>query len=779
VSDCSDNAYQEAIEAAALGPDLQVLPAGDQTEIGEKGITLSGGQKARVALARAVVASKPGGLVLLDDPLAAVDAHVGAHMFEKCIVNALAGTTRLLVTNQLHFLRHADVANIVVMADGCIVEQGTFQALEANPESHLSNMLASLGGALRKQADQPSATEAALQPEPKKNNEASGKLTQAETKREGAVSPATFRFYFRALGGTVVFIGLWFSSWFFHLAELLPDLFLVAWSEDAFQESQSWYLGVWICVCLGGLALGTTARLTWVFRTTAGANTIHRDVLHRLVQCPMSFFDQTPSGRVMNRLGEDQMLVDFTCALHLEVLAISSWQVIDQLGMTIVACPLVAPFVVLYALLFMCIREVHRRSSRETLRWWMVTKSPMFHTFEEILSGVTTIAAFDRLEYFTNRFETALEANLRWLMSKDLGNLWTEQRLTLLGALVVGTLAVQVVLVPSLERPTLAAVALIYVLQLGFSLKTVSYFLVQVEGVFASVERIMEYTKTLPQEPPRQLPDDAGFDESTWHAANCSLEFQEVCVRYMPHLPRALDGVSARLGAMEKVGIVGRTGSGKSTIMGAIFRLLELESGHILLGGVDVSTVGVGLLRRLVTIVPQDPILFSGELRKNLDPLNARTDDKIWSALTRCSLDSFVGGLDGGLAAHIAEGGSNFSVGERQVLCLARALLREAPVLCLDEATANVDPTNDKRIQEILVTEVKGCLVLTIAHRLHTVLHSNRILVLDHGRLAQNDSPKALLATPGLFRDLANQAGITSASVPMAFGDDATRIESV
>jgi ABC-type multidrug transport system fused ATPase/permease subunit len=230
---------------------------------------------------------------------------------------------------------------------------------------------------------------------------------------------------------------------------------------------------------------------------------------------------------------------------------------------------------------------------------------------------------------------------------------------------------------------------------------------------------------------------------------------------------------------MEKVGIVGRTGSGKSTIMGAIFRLLELESGHILLGGVDVSTVGVGLLRRLVTIVPQDPILFSGELRKNLDPLNARTDDKIWSALTRCSLDSFVGGLDGGLAAHIAEGGSNFSVGERQVLCLARALLREAPVLCLDEATANVDPTNDKRIQEILVTEVKGCLVLTIAHRLHTVLHSNRILVLDHGRLAQNDSPKALLATPGLFRDLANQAGITSASVPMAFGDDATRIESV
>jgi len=272
----------------------------------------------------------------------------------------------------------------------------------------------------------------------------------------------------------------------------------------------------------------------------------------------------------------------------------------------------------------------------------------------------------------------------------------------------------------------------------------------------------MDFLETAEQEPPRQLLEDQRMEAQGWPSRGATLVFEDVCMRYLKHMPLALDGLSATFAPREKVGIVGRTGSGKSSIMGALFRLFGLERGRILLGGVDIATCGLGLLRQRITIVPQDPILFSGELRKNLDPLGTKSDDEVWAALTRCSLAELARS-GGGLASTVAEGGRNFSVGERQTLCLARALLRGSPVLCLDEATANVDPASDQRIQRVLTIEVRDCLVLTIAHRLHTVLRSDRIMVLDKGRLAQLDSPKVLLEVPGIFQDLARQAGVEAA----------------
>jgi ATP-binding cassette subfamily C (CFTR/MRP) protein 10 len=324
-------------------------------------------------------------------------------------------------------------------------------------------------------------------------------------------------------------------------------------------------------------------------------------------------------------------------------------------------------------------------------------------------------------------------------------------------------MAAQMVLIPGHVSDVVGSVALIYALQLGFSLKTTCYFMVQAEGVLASSERIAELTNEPEQEPVRVLPEDEHLQASGWPGqTETVLAFEDVCLRYQPHLPRALDGITAQLLAGEKIGIVGRTGSGKSTIMGTIFRLFEIEKGRILLGGQDISRIGLRALRRQITIVPQDPILFSGCLRQNLDPLGVRTDDELRSVLSRCYLDELMQGLNGGLSAAVAEGGSNFSLGERQVLCLARALLRQAKVLCLDEATANIDPTNDKRIQDVLSNDFGDCLMLTIAHRLHTVIRYNRIMVLDAGRLAQLDTPANLLAELGIFQGLANQAGITA-----------------
>lgn len=784
--DVKDETLEAAYTAAALWPDLEVLPAGDQTEIGEKGLTLSGGQKARVALARAVVATKPGGLVLLDDPLAAVDAQVGAHLFEECIVDALSGATRLLVTNQLHFLDHVGVSQIVVMDAGKIVEQGTYTELLDDRESYFSRMVSAQGGkdrqegrqSMRKSQAKPPVMQSlrnSLMPAPIDKRVSTNTLTTAEGKREGAVVWSTFRFYFKSLGGCHVFMMLAFCSWMFHWCEVLPDVTLALWQDDVFELSRDSYLWIWLAVAIVSLGLCLMSRISWSLATTKAAKQIHLRLLSRVIHCPTSFFDKTPSGRIMNRLGEDQALVDWTSALMLEVMCIVVCQALDQLSLVIISRPLVGPFVIFYACCFFAIREIHRRASRETIRWWMVTKSQVFNSFEEIVSGAPTIYAFGREAQFRARFEDALLANVQWLMSKDSSGLWAEQRLALVGAAVVGTLGAQMVLVPDVVNGSLSSIAIIYALQLGFTLKTISYFMVQVEGVFASVERIMEFSDNLEQEPAWHLPLDKKLEKDAWPNDQCELVFESVRVRYLQIMAPALDNLSLRLRAREKVGIVGRTGSGKSTIMGALFRLFPLEQGRILIGGVDTATIGINLLRKQITIVPQDPILFSGDLRKNLDPVGVRSDDELWQALKRCSMAEMVEGLEGQLAARVAEGGGNFSVGERQVLCLARALLRNARILCLDEATANVDPTNDQRIQQVLSKEIADCLVLTIAHRLHTVMHSDRVLVLELGRLAQLDTPANLLAQPGIFRDLANEAGISAAGIaaekPLAHAD--------
>eukprot|EP00931_Biecheleriopsis_adriatica_P106427 TRINITY_DN8088_c0_g5_i1.p1 TRINITY_DN8088_c0_g5~~TRINITY_DN8088_c0_g5_i1.p1 ORF type:complete len:1305 (-),score=211.21 TRINITY_DN8088_c0_g5_i1:124-4038(-) len=766
--------YEAALEAAALGPDLDVLPSGDQTEIGEKGITLSGGQKARVAVARAVMASLPGGLVLLDDPLAAVDAHVGAHLFNECIVKALAGTTRVLVTNQLQYLSHAEVSRILVMEDGEVVEQGTYAELTSDASSRFSKMTGSLGGAQAAPADaQAAAAETSSKQEVKalRNSIApvsapngDGKLVKKEHKAEGNVGMKTFKFWINALGGWHVFVFLFFCSWWFHLAEMIPDCILVAWQEDALGLSQDTYFISWVAASLVFVFFMFLSRGVWVSHTLKASNRILRMMLSHVLNCPIGFFDQTPSGRIMNRFGEDQMICDFSLALQMEVFCIICWQLSDKVVLAMLAEPILAAIAPLLVAAFVFIREIHRRNSREMIRWWMVTKSPVFNAFEEILSGASTIFAFGQDSYFVRRFDEALETNLVWLLAKDASNLWVDIRLYCLSATVVACVSLLMVCLPDLSIgiPALGGISLVYSLEMGFHLRTLSFFTVQIEGSFASIERLQEFAENLPQEALREREQDKGLVEKGWPGRGCTLVFQNVCLRYLPHMPPALDDLSVSLQGREKIGLVGRTGSGKSTIMSALFRLVELESGQIFLGGQDIAKIGLGLLRKQITIVPQDPILFSGRLRRNLDPTDACDDATIWKALGRCSLESLAPESQGGLDVTVDEGGTNFSVGERQMISLVRALLRDAAVLCLDEATANVDPISDAKIQKVLANELDDCLVLTIAHRLHTVMHSDRILVLDRGRLVQCDSPRELLAQPGIFKELAAQAGLSS-----------------
>jgi len=547
----------------------------------------------------------------------------------------------------------------------------------------------------------------------------------------------------------------------------MPDIFLALWQDDVFEISEQGYLGIWLTSNFLGLCLISASRLAVIFGTVKTASNIHKMMLARLIRCPTSFFDRTPSGRIMSRFGEDQMTIDLTLPLHAEVFCIVTWKSFNILSFAIANMPLLTVPVVVLMGFFVAVRELHRRTVREAVRFWMMTKGPMFHVFEETISGLSTISAFQRQAIFVSRLHAAVANNQRWCITKDATNQWSEQRLNLLGAIVAGSFATFLVLDPLRDNDDIGAesggslkfMALIYALTVGESIRFMVFFLSQVEGSLASVERCSEFVQRTDQEPPHHQAVDASLGQ--WPSPEGKgLVFEDVSIRYASHLPLALGGLSAEIGACEKVGIVGRTGSGKSTFMGALLRLLEPEAGRILLDEVDIATVGIALLRRRVSIVPQDPMLFCGTLRHNLDPLEQLSDETVSDGLTRCGLDDLVTRFDGGLNGAVAEAGANFSVGERQVFCLARALLRSTRVLCLDEATANVDPTNDARIQRILGAEFSGCLVLTIAHRLHTIMGSDRVMVLSDGRLAQLDTAKALLAKPGLFQDLATSAGI-------------------
>eukprot|EP00929_Paragymnodinium_shiwhaense_P073946 TRINITY_DN37804_c0_g1_i1.p1 TRINITY_DN37804_c0_g1~~TRINITY_DN37804_c0_g1_i1.p1 ORF type:complete len:1351 (-),score=287.90 TRINITY_DN37804_c0_g1_i1:350-4306(-) len=763
----NENRYQRALESAALLEDLAVFPSGDHTEIGEKGLTLSGGQKARVALARAVYAAtgveKPRtSLLLLDDPLSAVDAHVGAHLWDRCICGVLAGTTRLLVTNQLQFLTHPDVHEIVVMDQGVIVERGTHGELTACPDGRYKQMLESVEAKVRNADPQKKAP---LQKAQKAAECKVGahRVTVDENKEEGAVTWSTLRFYYKCMGSWRMVFYIYFCAWLYHVGEILPDYYLAFWREGYAlfgEDGAGERLPTWAAVGLFGVLLGINARFTWAAGALRVASSVHEQLLAKLLRFPMSFFDSTPSGRVLNRLGEDQMHCDWTVSLQMEVTSLVCAMAFNTLAMVIFVAPPLAFGLLLLIPALVAMREVHRRSAREAVRFWMLTKSPLFHVVEETLVGVSTVAAFGKVSHFVNRFEDALLTNSSWCFTMDILNQWAEQRLQLVGAATVGTLASFIAIRPDVAPAAVSSVALIYALQLAQYLRWCAFFMVRSESSLASVERVAEYVERVPLEAARSCAGDEQLVAAGWPGEHPEIVFDNVSLRYRPHLPLVLRGLSAHVAAREKIGVVGRTGSGKSTLLSCLFRVVELEGGRILIGGHDIASVGLGCLRQRITTVPQDPLLFSGTLRENLDPTGQHSEAELSDGLARCGLSELLARLDGGLEAQVSAQGSNFSIGERQVLCLARALLRGTRLLCLDEATANIDPENDARIQRAIRKEFSDSTVLTIAHRLHTIMDSDRIMVMDTGELMQFDAPRKLLESPGVFQSMCQEAGI-------------------
>ncbi|KAK7815528.1 hypothetical protein U0070_005640 [Myodes glareolus] len=784
--------YTEVLEACALNDDLSILPAGDQTEVGEKGVTLSGGQRARIALARAVYQEKA--FYLLDDPLAAVDADVANHLLHRCILGVLSHTTRLLCTHRTEYLEKADV--VLLMEAGHLVRTGPpseiLPLVQAGPTAWTKEEQVTDSGKSLSVQNLEKTTEG-LEVE----QSASGRLVQEESKCEGAVALHVYQAYWRAMGSglaVAILVSLllmqatrngadwWLSHWLSQLKTarnsskegpsssspgstvlFSPPLllfssrnFYIPLLNAASNGSSDVHFYLIVYAAIAGVNSLCTLLRAVLFAAGAlqAAATLHHRLLHRLLMAPVTFFDSTPSGRVLNRFSSDVACVDDSLPFLLNILLANS---VGLLGLLIVlgsGLPWLLLLLPPLSFIYYRVQRRYRASFRELRRLGSLTLSPLYTHLADTLAGLPVLRAAGATYRFEEENQRLLELNQRCQFASYATMQWLDIRLQLMGAAVVSAIAV-IALVQhqqGLANPGLVGLVLSYALSLTGLLSGLVSSFTQTEGMMVSVERLEEYSCGLPQEP-RGQPLQTPYQRIRWLTQG-SVEFQDVVLVYRPGLPNALDRVTFRVEPGEKLGIVGRTGSGKSSLFLVLFRLLEPSAGRVLLDGVDTSQLELAELRSQLAAIPQEPFLFSGTVRENLDPQGLHEDGALWQALEQCHLSEVivtVGGLDG----ELGERGRNLSLGQRQLLCLARALLTDAKILCIDEATASVDQKTDQLLQQTICKRFANKTVLTIAHRLNTILNSDRVLVLQAGRVVELDTPSALCSQPqSVFQQL-------------------------
>lgn len=749
--------YERAIQVCELEADLEMLPGGDLTEIGENGINLSGGQKQRVAMARAVYANQD--IYLLDDPLSAVDAHVGKAMFDNCICECLHGKSRILVTHQLQHLSKVD--RIVVMKDGRITEMGSYKELTQNTDGEFARLIEEhVTVAEEADDDELDDGEGAADGENKKEKteKKESKLIDVEGREVGEVNRQVYFQYILALGGPLIVGFLLFFFAMEQTSKTLADWWLSWWSDNPGRNSW-FYIGIYAALGLTNGFFVLTRSLLFAFASLNSAKVVHDKMLENVLHFPMSFFDTTPAGRILNRFSKDIYTIDQNLPRTMAMMVVMVFGTIAILAVIGAVTPFFLTAVLPLGYIYNQVQKYYIRTSREVKRLDSTTKSPIFSLFSETLAGVATIKAFDLEKDFIHENERKIDQNQRPFWMSQVANRWLGLRLELMGTTIISLAAFFLVLERDNVDPGSAGLSLTYALQMTSMLNWLVRMYTELEGQMVSVERCVEYT-TLGTEAPHHL--DIHPPEG-W-PANGKIEFRDYKLRYREGLELVLKGITCTINPREKVGVVGRTGVGKSTLMLALFRLVEPAAGSILIDGEDITRFGLFDLRRKIGIIPQDPTLFTGTFRSNLDPFGNYNDHQMWEALEAVHLKKYVAELPEQLDDKISEGGSNISVGQRQLMCLARALLRQAKILIMDEATASVDFETDALIQKTIRQEFSHCTVLTIAHRIHTIEDYDRVMVLDKGLIAEFDSPQTLLQQPdSLFYGMAHKSG-TSAS---------------
>ncbi|KAJ6474594.1 multidrug resistance-associated ABC transporter [Mycena vitilis] len=788
--------YQTVLEACALGPDIALLPQADLTEVGEKGITLSGGQKARISLARAVYARAD--LVLLDDCLAAVDSHVARHVFDQVIgpQGLLANQARILVTNSIAFVKQFD--QVAFISRGIIRECGSPGKLMENPKGDLNKLVTGHGGSgsstpfvtrsgsatptedlnvgvgdkssehavalsekLRHRTSYPKAV---LAP-PKPVRVANSAGLSKEHREQGRVKGRVYAQYLEA--ASKIGFGVYLLATITQQAmTLFGNLALRSWGEHNREMGDNSgmvkYLLVYGLFSLSSTLLGGLASIVmWILCSLRSSRRLHDSMLTALMNAPLGFFELTPTGRTLNLFSRDIYVVDQLLARFIQNLCRTAAVCLSIMVVIGASFPLFLVSIIPLGWFYLRVMKYYLATSRELKRLDAVSKSPIFAWFSESLAGVSTIRSFNQQSVFIKANQRHIDRNQICYLPSISVNRWLSVRLEIVGAVIILVVAIlaMVALTTTGVDAGLVGLVLSYAMNATSSLNWVVRSASDVEQNIVSVERILHQIEVAP-ESPQYIPETKPHDG--WPSQG-KIEFQNYSTRYRPELDPVLKNISLRIFPNEKLGVCGRTGAGKSSLLLALFRIIEATEGSILIDGVDIKNIGLHDLRSSISIVPQMPDMFEGTLRENIDPIGEHDDTDIWVALRQAHLKEYVESLPEGLDAPVREGGQSLSSGQRQLLCFARALLRKSKILVLDEATSAVDLDTDKAIQEIIQGPVfADVTILTIAHRLNTIIGGSRILVMDQGRVAEFDSPQNLLANKSsVFYSLATEAGLT------------------
>ncbi|KAM9035585.1 ATP-binding cassette sub-family C member 2-like isoform 4-T4 [Sarcophilus harrisii] len=759
--------YERVLEACALLPDLEQFPNGDQTEIGERGVNISGGQKQRVSLARAVY--NDADIYLLDDPLSAVDVHVGKHLFEKVIGSSglLKNKTRILVTHNLALLPQADL--ILVMESGRVAQIGSYHELLLKV-TDFTNLL-QISSISEKVCPSKEVNQRNFRTISKDKIMEQASFALEEEKcfsmKKEKIPTSDVKFssivkYLQAfgwlwvwlcvtayLGQNLVSIGqnLWLSTWIKE-AKHVKDI--MEWKQLRNSKLNIYgLLGLiqGFFVCFGAYIINNGA--------FAASKTLHHQMLDSVMHLPLQFFEINPIGQIINRFTKDMFIIDMRFHYYLRTWMNCTLDVLGTILVIVGALPLFIIVMIPLVFIYFTIQRYYIASSRQIRRLAGASRSPIISHFSETLSGASTIRAFGHQQRFISQNRDVVNENLVCFYNNIISNRWLSVRLEFLGNLLVFFAALLAVLAGDAMDSATVGLIISYALNITQSLNFWVRKSCEIETNAISIERVFEYTnikKEAPwvktKRPPSQWPDKG------------IVEFINYEARYRPDLGLALQDVTFQTRSEEKIGIVGRTGAGKSTLTNCLFRILEKSNGKIIIDGIDISTIGLHDLRGKLNIIPQDPVLFSGTLQMNLDPLEKYSDNELWEALELCHLKDFVQSLPKRLLHEISEGGENLSVGQRQLICLARALLRKTKILVLDESTASVDYETDNLVQSTIQKEFADCTILTIAHRLHSIMDSERILVLDSGRIIEFETPQNLIRKKGLFSEIVKESGI-------------------
>ncbi|KAL6008314.1 ATP-binding cassette sub- C member 9 [Asimina triloba] len=774
--------YDKTVQACALVKDFELFSCGDLTEIGERGINMSGGQKQRIQIARAVY--QDADIYLLDDPFSAVDAHTGRQLFEECLLGLLKDKTVLYVTHQVEFLPAADL-----ILNGRIAQAGKFEELlqqnigfevlvgahsealesivnaETSSRTHQKNEIKTTDSSNDNESDGEETVDTRVENCRRHESDTeitdkSGRIVGDEEREKGSIGKEVYWTYLTAVkgGASVPFIIL--AQAMFQIMQVASNYWM-AWASPPTTETappigMSVVFMVYILLAIGSALCVLVRAMLLAVTGLLAAEKFFMNMLRSILRAPMSFFDSTPTGRILNR--EKELTVDCQpsrsqastdqSVLDLEIAGKVGWcafSIIQILG-TIAVMSQVAwqVFAVFFPVVGICFwyQQYYIPTARELARLSGIQRAPILHHFAESLSGAATIRAFGHKERFIYSNLGRIDSHSRPWFHNVSAMEWLSFRLNMLSNFVFAFSLVLLVSLPDgVINPSIAGLAVTYGLNLNAQQATIIWNICNTENKMISVERILQYSK-LKSEAPLVIEDCR--PPNNWPTVG-TISFRNLQVRYAEHLPVVLRNITCTFPGKMKVGVVGRTGSGKSTLIQAIFRIVEPTEGSIVIDDVDICKIGLHDLRSRLSIIPQDPTMFEGTVRGNLDPLGQHTDTEIWEALDKCQLGNLVREKEAKLDSPVVENGENWSVGQRQLFCLGRALLKKSSILVLDEATASIDSATDGIIQQIIRQEFSNRTVVTIAHRIHTVIDSDLVLVLGDGRTVEYGTPMKLL----------------------------------